>query len=278
MKWKVIYEPSGKAGEYAPLAANLYSGCAHGCRYCYAPDVLRKSPDEFSHPRPRVGVLDDLAKDIEKLRGDPRPVFLCFTCDPYQPIEKEHRLTRRAIEMLGAAGMRVRVLTKNGPLAMERDLDLFRRFNVDFGTTLLFTRDSDAREWEPNAAPLAERIGAVIMAHQWDVPTWVSVEPVIDPAQALEVIRRLAHYVDTFKIGKLNHHKDLEAAVDWTRFLADVFEVIETADVDGYYIKQDLWAFADADLRRDVPQSRISMRAASRLERRTREELKGGGS
>jgi DNA repair photolyase len=33
----VIYEPKGKAGEYAPLALNLYAGCSHGCTYCFAP-------------------------------------------------------------------------------------------------------------------------------------------------------------------------------------------------------------------------------------------------
>jgi len=30
-----IYAPAGKAGEYAPLAANPYKGCGHCCSYCY---------------------------------------------------------------------------------------------------------------------------------------------------------------------------------------------------------------------------------------------------
>ena len=32
----VIYEPKGRAREYSELACNLYRGCTHGCRYCYA--------------------------------------------------------------------------------------------------------------------------------------------------------------------------------------------------------------------------------------------------
>ena len=36
---KIIYEPKGKALEYAPLACNLYKGCPHGCRYCYGPTL-----------------------------------------------------------------------------------------------------------------------------------------------------------------------------------------------------------------------------------------------
>ena len=33
---KPIYEPSGRAREYGELAVNIYTGCNHGCSYCYA--------------------------------------------------------------------------------------------------------------------------------------------------------------------------------------------------------------------------------------------------
>jgi hypothetical protein len=32
-----IYQPTGLAWEYAPLAASPYRGCGHGCKYCYVP-------------------------------------------------------------------------------------------------------------------------------------------------------------------------------------------------------------------------------------------------
>lgn len=37
----VVYEPRGRAREYSELAYNLYRGCTHGCRYCYAPACMR---------------------------------------------------------------------------------------------------------------------------------------------------------------------------------------------------------------------------------------------
>src|SRR3972149_6634508 len=43
----VIYEPTGKAREYAELAVNLYSGCGHSCGYCYAPACLKKTRADF---------------------------------------------------------------------------------------------------------------------------------------------------------------------------------------------------------------------------------------
>ncbi len=122
---KIIYEPKGKAREYASLAANIYSGCSHGCSYCFAPNVLRKHREEFhSDARVRVGALDQLKKDVLKLSGDNRRILMSFTTDPYQPCEREHGVTREAINIIKAAGLNVEILTKGGLLAI-RDFDLF---------------------------------------------------------------------------------------------------------------------------------------------------------
>lgn len=43
----VIYEPKGRANEYSPYACNLYIGCSHRCRYCYAPHALQRSADNY---------------------------------------------------------------------------------------------------------------------------------------------------------------------------------------------------------------------------------------
>jgi len=40
-KGLTIYEPRGRAGEYAPLAVNLYKGCGHGCVYYLKNDLRR---------------------------------------------------------------------------------------------------------------------------------------------------------------------------------------------------------------------------------------------
>ena len=52
-KTYVVYEPRGKAREYSPLAANLYSGCSHQCKYCYAPATLHKTKEKFYESSPR---------------------------------------------------------------------------------------------------------------------------------------------------------------------------------------------------------------------------------
>lgn len=55
-----IYAPAGQAGEYAPLAANPYRGCGHGCAYCYVPLVTKQPRPEFDAgalPADRIAAL-----------------------------------------------------------------------------------------------------------------------------------------------------------------------------------------------------------------------------
>jgi len=72
-----------------------------------------------------------------------------------------------------------------------------------FGTTLIFTNQDDADKWEPNAAEIDFRIEAIKKARNKKIKTWVSLEPVIDPKQALQLIDKYHPIVDHWKIGKL---------------------------------------------------------------------------
>lgn len=128
-----IYAPKGKAAEYGDLALNLYRGCSHGCTYCYAPSVLHMGREEFSKPQVRPDILPAL-KDIAG-RYEGQNVFLCFTCDPYQTIDDEHQITRKAIKILHAADVTVRILTKGGERS-ERDFDLLGPGDA-YGATLM---------------------------------------------------------------------------------------------------------------------------------------------
>jgi DNA repair photolyase len=61
-----------------------------------------------------------LNKELEAIRG--KSVFLCFTCDPYQPIETEAKVTREIIQRLRLYDVSVNILTKGG-LRSARDFE-----------------------------------------------------------------------------------------------------------------------------------------------------------
>jgi DNA repair photolyase len=237
-----IYEPSGRAREYSPLAVNLFKGCSHGCCYCFAPSATRTERQRFSDPqyiRPRPGIIEALEKDAQRFAGDTRKILLCFTSDPYQPIEKDLSLTRRALEILTRHGLTVTVLTKGGTWGLLRDLDLLTR-NPANAWSVTLTHDDPAvsQEWEPGASLPEDRIESLSVAHGAGLQTWVSFEPVFDPEAVYRLIKQTHDFVDLFKVGKLNYHPRAKE-IDWPAFREKVVKLLRGMG-KPYYIKDDL--------------------------------------
>lgn len=237
----LIYEPRGKAAEYSPLAMNIYKGCAHGCVYCYAPSATYKQRDVFhSNVQPRNNFFQELRKDLIKFRGDKRPILLCFTTDPYQPIEETAKMTRYSLKKLIENGNTVKILTKGGSRAV-RDFNIMATGNCDFGATLTFLDEERSLEWEPGAAVPSDRINALRSAKEAGIKTWVSLEPVIDPDQVYEIIKATHEFVDLYKVGKINYHP-ISKTINWHDFRVNVESLLTSLNKD-FYIKDDLRKF-----------------------------------
>jgi DNA repair photolyase len=245
----LIYDPKGRAREYAALACNLYRGCDHGCAYCYAPSCLHMNPYEFYNPRTRPGdFLKELERDAEKLQGKTTDrVLLCFTCDPYQRLDVEAQITRKAIQIFHKYGLGVQALTKGGRRAL-RDLDLFTDKDA-FATTLTFIHEEQSEKMEPGAALPLDREDTIRKFHEAGIETWVSLEPVFDPLDALVWIEHTAVFVDLFKVGKLNY-SPLAKKIDWAKFGRDAEALLRSLG-KRYYIKNDLRAFMLGDAKHD---------------------------
>ena len=67
-------------------------------------------------------------------------------------------------------------------------------------------------------------------------------EPVVDAGEALAVMREIREVVDLWKVGKLNHDKQRETAIDWQQFLRDTEVVLAGKN---YIIKKDLEKFRE---------------------------------
>lgn len=234
----VIYEPSGKAREYSELALNLYTGCKHKCRYCYCPKVLRKSLDEWAaNPKARTNIIKQVEHDARKLAGCDKELLLSFMSDPYQDEESAY-LTKSVLLILEKYRFeKVQVLTKAGFRASQ-DFDIFARNpGWKFGSTIIMRSDKLREEWEPGAPSIESRYEAIRHASNSGIFTWVSIEPVVDPDEALKVIKDLREYVSFWKIGKLNHFPEIESKIDWTEFLQNVLILLKGS---RYMIKKDL--------------------------------------
>lgn len=236
---KLIYETRGRAQEYCKLALNHYAGCGHGCIYCYAPDVVHKNRGEF-HSGVRVRcTADDIKKDAIKAKaaGMSGDVLLSFTTDPYQPIDKDTRLTRQAIILLQETGFKVVVLTKAGDLA-RRDFDILRPGIDTFATTLTCFTTEYSKKWEPHAGLPAVRLNCLYDAKSRGIKTWVSCEPVIYPQETIRLIGIAADFTDHFKIGTMNYHPHGKT-IDWKSFAERIVD-LQPKVGRPFYLKKDL--------------------------------------
>ena len=236
---QIIYEPEGRAAEYAHLSLNHYDGCDHGCSYCYVPGALRRDRESFhSEVRPKADVLSRVEKDAGRLKGTDKRVLLCFACDPYPDVETHLYLTRDVLRILNKYDVPFQVLTKSGVMP-QRDFDLYRPGVDAFAVSLTALDAAVAAKVEPGASPPALRIDNLIEAKRRGIETWVSLEPVLDPKEAYRIITVTHEYVDLYKIGPRNHAKSNVTDREWQSFAERVKRLYLGCGCK-YYFKLDL--------------------------------------
>ena len=236
----IIYAPSGMAKEYSPYACNLYVGCTHCCRYCYAPHTLQRTPREyFIIPPPRRNVLKYLEQDLHA-RTYTKQIMLSFIGDVYCQSTDNSATTRAALQLLNQHNAPVAVLSKGGK-KMLCDLDVFTAFGerIMVGATLTLMDAEKSRRWEPGASLPEERLETLKTLREAGIRTFASFEPVIEPAESLRIMERTLQddSVVHYKVGKLNNYKGLDKNHDWQGFLREALALLRPAGKQIYIKK-----------------------------------------
>ncbi len=178
---------------------NPYRGCEHGCIYCYARPThawLDLSPglDFESRLFDRPELPDLLRKELAAADYRPAPIALAGITDAYQPIEREHRTTRRVLEVLSAARHPLMIITKSAMI--ERDLDLLSPMAaaglVEVAVSLTSLQHPLARTLEPRAAAPQRRLQLIKNLSQAGIPVHVMLAPVIPVVNEPEIEELLA--------------------------------------------------------------------------------------
>lgn len=239
----VIYRPAGNAGEYAPLATNPWKGCGHGCVYCYVPNATHIDRALFNKAAVFRGedYVRRLGRDLARhqhLSGGPNEqIFITFSSDPFHLGDLTP--TRRVIEILHEGGLAHCTLSKGGGRALPF-LSMYRPERDAYACTLTtFDDDRFSKRWEPFAALPSERVGTLRVFHDQGIFTWASLEPTIDAASSLKIIRETHSFVNLFKIGKANYIPNVAKNVDWRAYTLEAVNLCEQLGA-RYYIKRDL--------------------------------------
>jgi len=209
---------------------NPYRGCEHGCVYCFARPThayLGFSPGlDFET---RLFAKNDapalLVKELAKPGYRPQPIGLGTNTDPYQPIERTHKITRGILETLDRYSHPVTIVTKSA--LVVRDLDILSRLaarrlvDVSFSVTTL---DGElARKLEPRAPQPRLRLKAMETLASAGVPVGVMAAPMI-PAlndQELEAILEAAKAAGASMAGYVLLRLPLEIKDLFAEWLAE---------------------------------------------------------
>ena len=174
---------------------NPYRGCEFGCKYCYARythEYMELDGGEFERKifvKKDVGPL--LAYDVshkysyesEGSHGErPEHIAIGTATDPYQPAEREYRVTRACLEELAKReGLSISVITKSNQLV--RDIDLFKkiaeRSELSLNITITTLRTRLARLLEPRAPRPDLRLAAVHQLSEAGLRVGVSASPIV---------------------------------------------------------------------------------------------------
>ncbi len=177
---------------------NPYRGCEHGCVYCYARPThcyLGHSAglDFETKLYAKTNAAALLERELANPRYVPRLIALGTNTDPYQPIERERRITRQILEVLERTAHPVGIVTKSA--LVVRDIDILARMaarglaKVALSVTTLDRRV--ARAMEPRAATPPRRLEAVRLLSEAGIPTAVMVAPIIPALNDAEIERIL---------------------------------------------------------------------------------------
>lgn len=165
---------------------NPYRGCEHGCVYCFARPThsyldLSPGADFESRIFFKQGAEEVLERELSRPGYECEPIALGTATDPYQPVERDRRLTRRLLQVLARFGHPVSIITKSSLIL--RDLDILgpmARQGLASVAVSVTTLDNRIKAGlEPRASAGSRRLDTIRRLAAHGVPVTVLAAPVI---------------------------------------------------------------------------------------------------
>jgi len=184
------------------LVVNQYVGCEHACLYCYAKFIARWRPADYGKWGDWVEAKMN-APELVKGKHVDGLVYMSSISDPYQPIEKELKLTRKVLENLDR-NTNLSIQTKSD--LVLRDLDILKEFkNVEVGFTINSFSKEQKEIFEPAASSNEARAKALGILKDNGIRTFAFVSPIIPGLIDLRsVIKETKTLVDYYWFEYLN--------------------------------------------------------------------------
>lgn len=229
----------------ADYSVNPYSGCAHGCKYCYASFMKRFT----NHPEPWGEFIDvkhwPEIKNPQKYAG--KELFIGSVTDPYQPLEETCGRTRALLEQMLGSGCTVSIATKSD--LVLRDLDLIKTFPNARVSWSINTLDDTFRADMDSAVSIERRLAAMKAFHDAGVRTTCFISPIFPGITDVPaIIRRVKDQCNLVWLENLNLRGGYKTVI--LDYIAEKYPPL-TPLYESIYQKKDrgYWAQLDQEMR-----------------------------
>lgn len=194
------------------FALNPYSGCAHGCIYCYAPEVTHTEWSRWRIVRVKSNIAERLSKELRYVQG---VVGIGTVTDPYQYAESRFMITRSCLEILHRKGTRCSIITKSD--LVTRDIDLLSDMDATVNFTITHLDERSSKITEPGAPLPAKRLDAMRILIDSGIRVVAFAEPVMNTVEGHEtefIDALVSAGISEMELGGVNYRPELRARLD----------------------------------------------------------------
>lgn len=188
----ILTKAKGFMGAY-DYTLNPYSGCSFGCTYCYAA-FFSRSEEQRKNWGHWLHVKQNALQLLAKCKKKPlinKTIYMSSVTDPYQPIERELKLTRSLIKELLIYHQPRLVIQTRSPI-VTRDIDLLKQFRV-IQVNMTITTDSEKvrKIFEPLCPSNTSRLKAIQEVNEAGINTCITMTPLLPVEDAEDFAKRL---------------------------------------------------------------------------------------
>ncbi len=210
---------------------NIYRGCGHRCRYCFAQYSHKylESGDFFGEIFVKTNIAEALEKQFSKKSWKKERITICGVTDCYQPLEKKYKLMPKILKICKKYKNPIVIVTKSTLILRDKELiaDLAKVTDVEIVASVSTLDESIRKKIEPCAAPTKERIEMLKEFKEIGCTTFVLLMPIIphitDSPQNLNQIFKLLKENNVDNILTATLHLRGNTKTEFFKFIAEEY-------------------------------------------------------
>ncbi|NLL81663.1 MAG: radical SAM protein [Tissierellia bacterium] len=162
---------------------NIYRGCKHGCKYCYAiySHQYLEAEEYFDDIYIKTNIVEQLERQLNSPSWKREIVNIGGITDSYQPVEKVYKLMPDILRLMIKYKTPCIISTKSDLILRDYDLidELSRITYVNVAATITCINENIRKKIEPNAVPTIDRFKMLKEFNKTNASTGLHFMPII---------------------------------------------------------------------------------------------------